>query len=43
MTQDELVALLATVVVQAQCSHLVANVYYMTHFVFSVNEDDQLW
>ncbi|KAK7073663.1 hypothetical protein SK128_026194 [Halocaridina rubra] len=43
LTQEELAALLATVVVQAQCSHLVANIYYMTHFVFSVSEDDPLW
>ncbi|KAK4295898.1 hypothetical protein Pmani_031568 [Petrolisthes manimaculis] len=40
---EELVALLTTVVVQAQCSQLVANIYYMTHFVFSVTEDDPLW
>ncbi|XP_068228596.1 uncharacterized protein [Palaemon carinicauda] len=43
MTHEELVALLSTVVVQAQCSHLVSNIYYMTHFVFSVTEDDPLW
>nr|XP_053651739.1 uncharacterized protein LOC128701840 [Cherax quadricarinatus] len=43
LSTKELVALLTTVVVQAQCSHLVANIYYMTHFVFSVTEDDPLW
>lgn len=43
MTTEELVSLLTTVVVQAQCSQLVANIYYMTHFIFSVTEDDPLW
>ncbi|ROT67444.1 Ankyrin repeat domain-containing protein 27 [Penaeus vannamei] len=43
LTKEELMALLTTVVVQAQCSHLVANIYYMTHYVFSVTEDDPLW
>ncbi|KAK8401691.1 hypothetical protein O3P69_001072 [Scylla paramamosain] len=43
LSQEELVALLTTVVVQAQCSNLVTNIYYMTHFVFSVTEDDPLW
>lgn len=43
LSTEELVALLTTVVVQAQCSQLVANIYYMTHFVFSVTEDDPLW
>ncbi|XP_042234658.1 uncharacterized protein LOC121874544 isoform X2 [Homarus americanus] len=43
LSTEELVALLTTVVVQAQCSHLVANIYYMTHFVFSVTEEDPLW
>lgn len=43
LSPEELVALLTTVVVQAQCSNLVTNIYYMTHFVFSVTEDDPLW
>ncbi|XP_076064456.1 uncharacterized protein LOC143038799 [Oratosquilla oratoria] len=43
LSEAELVALLTTVVVQAQCSHLVANIYYMTHFVFSINEEHPLW
>ncbi|XP_071548413.1 uncharacterized protein [Panulirus ornatus] len=43
LSTEEVVALLTTVVVQAQCSQLVANIYYMTHFVFSVTEDDPLW
>ncbi|CAL4103485.1 unnamed protein product [Meganyctiphanes norvegica] len=43
LSSSELMALLTTVVVQAQCSSLVSNIYYMTHFVFSVTEDSHLW
>lgn len=43
LSTEELVSLLTTVVVQAQCSQLVSNIYYMTHFTFSVTEDDPLW
>ncbi|KAB7495148.1 hypothetical protein Anas_08447 [Armadillidium nasatum] len=44
LTEEELVTLMIVVVVRAQCYNLVSNIYYMTHYVFSVSDElHPLW
>ncbi|XP_064391483.1 uncharacterized protein LOC135339343 isoform X2 [Halichondria panicea] len=42
LASDDLIALLATIVVQMECSHLLSSVYYMEHFHWSLSDADRL-